>query len=386
MAERKVTFLGCGLIGGSMALALRRRHPDWVIVCLDLAERLPAIVEAQVTDRVGTIEGGAAVHLPDSSLVILATPVDVTIELLGRIAPLLRPGTLVTDVCSTKRHVSEAARRVMPPGVHFVGGHPVAGSHQSGVEAAQPLLFRDRVYVLCPYQDTPGEVMISLLDMVDDLMAIPVTLESEEHDQVLAMISHVPQLLAVAVMHAASEHDVTHKLLELVAGPGFLGLTRIAASDFSLWKGTVDTNRDAIEQALHRFESSLALVRRGIEQGTLGELWAEVSRRRRTMNVDGYPRMRKPDLRILIDHHDEELLKQLSARLQNVRQIGRTKVAQQLGVRDADRERQLLQTRQQWARSLDIPSDLVRDLFEVILRHSRSIQESESSSSPDRSS
>ncbi|MCP4675971.1 MAG: prephenate dehydrogenase/arogenate dehydrogenase family protein [Deltaproteobacteria bacterium] len=373
MTSGSVTIVGCGLIGGSMGMALKRRRPEMELTCLDVSENLPAISAAGFADRVGVLDNAEDI-LSGSELVILAMPVEVILEQLEIIAPHLKMGAVVTDVGGTKVEIAAEAERVLPDGVHFIGGHPIAGSENSGVQAADPLLFKGNVYVLCPNPDTPAPALIKLIDLVEDLMALPLTIEPEEHDRILAMVSHVPQLLSIALVHAALEEDSFHSLLDVTVGRGFLDLTRIAASRFEPWKGVLKTNRRSISDALDRLEESLSAVRKSLEDDDLSELWTQVSARRRKMTPEILLRKRKPDLRLLIDQHDERILKALSDRMRSVRQMGELKADQDAPVYDPGRERRLLNARREWGRALGIPSDLIDELFEVIVRHSRNMQ------------
>ena len=373
MKTKKITIIGCGLIGGSISLALRRRRPEWSLTCLDVPARLPAIREAAVADEVGSIEDLAA-HVPDSSLVLIATPVHAVLETASRLRPYLRPGSIVTDVASTKKRIMEEAQSLMPPGVHFIGGHPMAGSEHSGVEAADPLLFSDRVYLLCPYADTPSDALLQLMDLAEDLLALPITVDPGEHDRIMAVVSHLPQLISVALMHAAQAGDAEHAMLDKLAGRGFLDMTRLAASEFAMWQGILETNRDAIEESLDRFGRSLSQLREAIANGSGALLWEQAGSRRRKMAADSLVRPRKPDLRSQIDRCDKQILAALGHRIQAARRIGKLKMNQASPVHDPDRERRMLLQRKEWAQSLGLSSDLIDELFAVIVKHSSRIQ------------
>jgi prephenate dehydrogenase len=373
MKTKKITIIGCGLIGGSIALALRRRRPEWSVACLDVPARLPAIREAAVADEIGSIEDLAA-HVPDSSLVLIATPVQAVLETASRLRPHLRPGSIVTDVASTKKRIMEEAQSLMPPGVHFIGGHPMAGSEHSGVEAADPLLFSDRVYLLCPYADTPSDALLQLMDLAEDLLALPITVDPGEHDRIMAVVSHLPQLISVALMHAAQAGDAEHAMLDRLAGGGFLDMTRLAASEFAMWQGILETNRDAIEESLDRFGRSLTQLREAIANGSGALLWEQAGSRRRKMAADRLVRPRKPDLRTQIDRCDKQILAALGHRMQAARRIGKLKMNQAAPVHDPDRERRMLLQRKEWAQSLGLSSDLIEELFAVIVKHSSRIQ------------
>jgi prephenate dehydrogenase len=377
MAQTKLAIIGSGLIGGSMALALRRRRSDWRITCLDLADRLPALREACVADEIGTLEDMAAC-LPGCSVVILATPVPAILEMVERIGPHLGMGTIVTDVGSTKKRIMAEARKLMPPGTYFIGGHPMAGSERSGVEAADPLLFHDRVYLLCPYPDTPPEALLFLLDLVESLMARAITIDPEEHDRIMATVSHLPQLIAVALMHAAQAADATHTMLEAIAGRGFLDMTRLAASDYGVWQGILENNREDILDAITQFEKSLALLRDTVSAGNAALPWEQASQRRRQMGLENLNRLRKMDLRVMIDHYDRQLLGTLGQRMQAARKVGKLKLNQATPIHDPDRERRLLRQRRDWGKSWGLSEEFIDELFAVILRHSNRLQEAES--------
>ena len=373
MGNSKITIIGCGLIGGSMALALRRRRPEYSIACLDLPERLPAIREAGVTDEAGTLDD-IPKHVPGSSIVFLATPVQDILHTIALLAPHLSPGTIVTDAGSTKRQIMAEAQKLVPPGVHFIGGHPMAGSEHSGVEAADPLLFSDRVYVLCPYSDTPPDALLTMMDLVESLMAFPITVDPEEHDRIMAMVSHVPQLIAVALMNSAQKADAEHGMLDKLAGRGFLDMTRLAASDYRIWEGILKTNSEAIAQAVERFTRTLGFLSGGAPGEDLAPVWDAAAKRRRKMGPDSMARPRKHDLRGLIDRYDKQMVTALGHRIQVARKIGKLKMHQAAPVVDPVRERRMMRERAEWGKSLGLPDELIDELFTVIIKHSSRIQ------------
>jgi prephenate dehydrogenase len=306
--------------------------------------------------------------------VILATPVEVILEQLEEISSYLLEGTIVTDVGSVKSPIMERARQVLPEGVCFIGGHPIAGSEVSGVQAADPFVFKERVYVLCPFYDTPAEALLTLIEMAESLLSRPVTIEPEEHDRAMAMVSHVPQLLSVALFKAAVDDDTGHGMLDLLAGRGFLGLTRLAASDFNVWNGILKTNLPTIGRAFARFERSLEAVRSEMDRGELGRLWEPLAERRRDMGLERLPRMRLPEWRQLIDQCDEEILRALSHRMQVATRIGELKRQRESPVADPDRERRMMAKRHVWAKTLDVPTGLVDEMFDIIMKYSRQTQ------------
>jgi prephenate dehydrogenase len=369
----KITIIGCGLIGGSMALALKRRQPGYSVACLDLPERIPAVREAGVADHIGTLED-LGTHVPQSSIVVIATPVQSILGIIEMLRPFLQDGTLVTDVGSTKNKIMSEAQARVPPGVHFIGGHPMAGSERSGVEAADALLFSDRVYALCPYPDTPPDALIALMSLAESLLAIPITLDPEEHDRIMAMVSHLPQLISVALMQAARAGDAEHAMLDKLAGRGFLDMTRLAASDYGMWRGILDTNQDAIKESVERFNECLSRLTGGKPEAETALAWDQAGRHRRKMVPESLIRPRKHDLRSMIDRYDKQILSVLGHRIDTARKIGKLKMNQAAPVVDPDRERRMMAVRADWGKSLGLPADFVQDLFAVILKHSSRIQ------------
>ena len=256
-----VALLGTGLIGASIGLALRRRHPTLPVVGYDAAGEHAnhALRLGAVTDVRGSV--AEAVH--DAALVVVAVPLNRIPELLAHVGEHAPPGALVTDVGSVKGSVMAAASR-LPEGVRFVGGHPMAGAATAGPEGADPLLFENAVYVLTPPAGTPPleSHAPEALWLVDAVGARPVVMDADRHDRVAATISHLPQLLAVALVEAAA--DTGDDALGLAAG-GFRDMTRIAGSPFSMWGPILRDNREAVADVLMRFEERLASVRQRVE-------------------------------------------------------------------------------------------------------------------------
>ncbi len=373
----KITIVGCGLIGGSMALALKRRRSDCSVACLDLPERIPAIMEAGITEQVGTLEDLASC-VSESSIVVLATPIQSVLNIMTRLAPFLKEDTIVTDVSSTKKKIMEEIPRLLPPGAHFIGGHPMAGSEHSGVESANPLLFSERVYMLCPYAYTPPDALLTLMDLVESLLAVPITIDPEEHDRVMAMVSHLPQLISIALMHTALAGDAEHEMLNKLAGRGFLDMTRLAGSNYEIWRGILETNKDAIKLEIDRFYQSLSFLSSGLLGDEVALAWERAGKSRRAMRPDSLDRPRKQDLRSMIDLYDKQILGSLGHRIELARKIGKLKMHQAAPVTDPDRERRMMLQREEWGKSLGLPGDLVRELFAVIVKHSSRIQEMQS--------
>jgi len=250
----------------------------------------------------------------------------------------------------------------------------MAGSERSGVEAADPLLFSERVYMLCPDPDTPPDALLSLMDLAESLLAVPITLDPEEHDRIMAMASHLPQLISVALMHAARAGDAEHAMLDKIAGRGFLDMTRLAGSDYGIWKGILETNREAILEAADRFSRSLSALNGGLPEEEKASIWEKAGRHRRKMVPDSLVRPRKGDLRSMIDRYDKQILSALGHRIDTARRIGRLKMHQAAPIVDPERERRMMRQREEWGKSLGLPQELVAELFAVILKYSSRVQ------------
>jgi prephenate dehydrogenase len=259
----RVTVVGCGLVGASFALALRRagacgRVAGWDAdpAVLDEALRLGAIDEVDEAFR----EGG----ISRSDLVYLATPVGQVVEFLRACAPHVKPGAVVTDAGSTKVEVCCAARSQTEKSWRFVGGHPVAGSHLRGPGHARADLFEGAPYVLTPSADGSDPAALeALAETLSHLGARVCVLTAAEHDRALARLSHLPQLVSCAL--AATVNDDPDEVeLSALAGPGYRDMTRLAASPWGIWQDILATNSREVADALDALIDKLSAARDGL--------------------------------------------------------------------------------------------------------------------------
>jgi len=268
----KVAILGPGLIGASVGLALKQRGLAHEIVGL---ARHPSTLEKAVS--VGAIDSGTLrleEALEGADVVVFAAPVTATIALLeqiGRLAfPLLKgkeSKPLLTDVCSTKAAVVEAARRSLPAGLEFIGGHPMAGGEPSGPEYARADLFLGATWVLTPIPQSSPEALSRSEAFARALGANVILLSPELHDELVAVVSHLPHLLAVALMQEAGEIASIHPQTWQVAARGFRDMTRLAASSAAVWKDICLTNSACLLRALAAFRSRLEKVETWLQHG-----------------------------------------------------------------------------------------------------------------------
>ncbi len=261
---KTLAVVGLGLIGASVAEATRKRFPAWRI----LGVSSPGTVREAL--KIGLIDEGfegyehAGKVLEQCDIGILCTPIDKILGLLEGWAkdPLtLRSGAVITDAGSTKADICAAARKAFPPGGNgsFIGSHPMAGSEKTGLAARDAHLFENAAWILCPEKDAPAPAVESLRGFVEGLGAHVLTFPPVRHDMLVAQVSHLPQLLATALAAHVSAADGLDDMLQ-VAGAGFRDMTRLAASNHSVWEPILRTNRKNLELILPAFRRELEVL------------------------------------------------------------------------------------------------------------------------------
>ena len=248
MKWRRVTVLGCGLIGGSFAKALKDNHLAERIAGWDVStDAIGEALRLQIIDEVDDAFSSGGVS--DSDLVYLAMPVNEIIKFLREAGSQIKDGAIVTDAGSTKTEVLKAARTHLPKGKIFIGGHPVAGSHLHGASHAEATLFANAPYILINDSQTDETVLAAVKETIEFIGARVVLMSAEEHDRAMAMVSHLPQLLSSALAQTVESQPDAQTLLE-VAGSGFRDMTRLAESSWKVWRDICATNTVQIACAL----------------------------------------------------------------------------------------------------------------------------------------
>ncbi|MEA3408049.1 MAG: prephenate dehydrogenase [Chloroflexota bacterium] len=269
--DARVAIVGLGLMGGSLAAALRASGRCREVV--GVARRRSTCARAlslRFVDRATTdLEEGVG----DVDVVVLATPVRDILDKVKTIGVLLKPGCLVMDVGSTKRAICEAMAR-MPPHVQPIGGHPMCGKETSGLTMAEPGLYHDSVFVLVPLDRTAPQALALAKDLVEDIGAKPLVLDAKHHDHIVAAISHLPYLLAVTLVNAAEELACEDPLAWELAAGGFRDTSRVAGSSLVMMLDILRTNRGPILDALHKAQDQLAFLSRCLEDDEFEELEA----------------------------------------------------------------------------------------------------------------
>lgn len=276
MKKLKITFVGLGLIGGSLAKAFKERGLTEEIYAVNRsAAPLKLAMEEGVVDR-GSNEWQD--YMQDSDIVFLCMPIDRTVEWLEFLAPRVSKNCILTDVGSTKAEIIRAADRMEGDFV-FVGGHPMAGSEKSGYAAADADTFIGATYIVSPSNKSTEEAMRTLEELVRAIDAKPVRLEANLHDHAAAGVSHLPHVLAIALASLTMDNETDDGLLEALAGGGYRDMTRIAASSPDMWVPICLENKKPLLELMRDYEQKLRSISALIEaedRDALYDFFAEV--------------------------------------------------------------------------------------------------------------
>ena len=281
MAEpySKIALIGLGLIASSMAHALRAQAFKGTISGhASSAETRAIALEIGICDTVHETAAEAALR---ADLVVLAVPVGVMGAIAAEIAPHLAPGATVTDVGSVKQEVIAAVAPHLPEGVHFIPGHPIAGTEHSGPRSGFATLFRNRGWLLTPLPGADAAATARLRACLEGIGANVDEMNAAHHDLVLAVTSHTPHLIAYTMVGVADDlRRVTDSEVIKYSAGGFRDLTRIAASDPTMWRDVFLTNREAVLDILGRFTEELFALQRAIRMGDGDQLFDYFTRTR----------------------------------------------------------------------------------------------------------
>ncbi|UCH75245.1 MAG: prephenate/arogenate dehydrogenase family protein [Rhodospirillales bacterium] len=288
---KRVALIGLGLEGSSLAWVMKReRLAGHVAGCARTRATLDKAVELGFVD---SVHENVADAVADADLVMLCTPVSTFADIAARIAPALKPGAIVSDVGSVKLAVIRDVGPLLPTGVHFVPGHPVAGTEHSGPESGFAELFEHRYCILTPPPGSDADAVERVAELWRRAGSQVEFMDAHHHDRVLAITSHLPHLIAYTIVgtaadlesqlrrEAASNGDVveTSEVIKFSAG-GFRDFTRIAGSDPVMWRDVFLNNRDAVLEMLGRFVEDLTALQRAIRWGE-GETLEDLFRRTR---------------------------------------------------------------------------------------------------------
>jgi cyclohexadieny/prephenate dehydrogenase len=278
MIYQRVALIGLGLIASSMAHAMRAGGLAGEIVGFAKSPETRAAAKELFCDRV---TDSAAEAVQGADLVVLAVPVGAMGEIAAEIGPHLKPGATVTDVGSVKRAVVDAVAPQVPGGVHFIPGHPLAGTEYSGPRSGFATLFQNRWWLLTPPPDADAAAVARLRSLLEAMGANVDEMDVEHHDLVLAVVSHVPHAIAYTMVGVADHmRRVSQSEVIKYSASGFRDFTRIAASDPVMWRDVFLTNKDAVLDILGRFAEELFVLQRAIRMGDGDHLHAYFTRTR----------------------------------------------------------------------------------------------------------
>ena len=270
---KTIYIAGLGLIGASMALGIKRDHPDYEILGYNRSQASRDIaLERGMIDRA---TDDFASFAPLADVIILTLPIKQTIAFIQELAGLnLKEGVIISDAGSTKSAIVEVAEEYLAgKSIRFVGAHPMAGSHKTGAASADVNLFENAYYIFTPSSLTTPETLSEMKDLLSGLHARFIEIDAKEHDRVTSQISHFPHILASGLMEQtviyAQEHEMTRRF---VAG-GFRDMTRIAESEPGMWTSILLSNRETILERIEDFKERLDGIGQAISKGEEEQIW-----------------------------------------------------------------------------------------------------------------
>ncbi len=250
-------FIGFGLIGGSMAKILRENHKDISLIAYNYyGDKANPSLELALSDGVLNHISTDLKDFSRCDVIFLCAPVLSNIVYLQELKDIIKPNCILTDVGSVKGNIYDA---IVELGLekHFIGGHPMAGSEKTGYESANLRLFENAYYVLTPSDKISQTAVTFMEKLVTELAALPVILDSKNHDDMVAAISHVPHIIASSLVNMVRENDDEHGSMISLAAGGFKDITRIASSSPVMWQNICLTNKESIKKFLNHYKASI---------------------------------------------------------------------------------------------------------------------------------
>jgi prephenate dehydrogenase len=274
----RIAIVGLGLMGGSLAMAIRQRWARGLIIAIDSKDVLEEAMRSHTAD----VAGDDLVIASEADLIVLAAPVQQNVATLGRLADYVTGDVLVTDMGGTKV-TTLAAAQTLPARMRFIGGHPLAGAAAGGFAAARPDLFAGRPWLITPPADVRPDDLERLQRFITDLGAHPKRLAAEAHDHMIGYLSHLPQLTASALMHVVGEHAGAEGLA--LSGRGLRDTTRLASSPPAIWRDIAETNAANIADALDELIGVLQELRRDLpDHRTLDRIFESAAEWKRRLD------------------------------------------------------------------------------------------------------
>ena len=270
---KTIYIAGLGLIGASMALGIKRDHPDYEILGYNRSQASRDIaLERGMIDRA---TDDFASFAPLADVIILTLPIKQTIAFLQKLATLeLKEGVIISDAGSTKSAIVATAEKYFADKpVRFVGAHPMAGSHKTGAASADVNLFENAYYIFTPSSLTTPDTLEEMKDLLSGLHARFIEIDAEEHDRVTSQISHFPHILASGLMEQTASYAEEHEMARRFAAGGFRDMTRIAESEPGMWTSILLSNRETIIERIEDFKRRLDEVGQAISKCDENQIW-----------------------------------------------------------------------------------------------------------------
>ncbi len=245
---KKIAVIGLGLIGGSIALSLKSINKDFLISGYDVKEETMSI--AKYRNIIDVIARNYEDAVRDADLIIIATPISDIVEVVSNIKDYLKKGAIITDVGSAKEKIVNRVNEILPEGVVFIGGHPMAGSENEGILSATNDLFKNTFYILTPTDTTMSEPLATLHSILSKIGAKVISIEPKEHDENVALISHLPHVLSTNLVDMIDDKQKSMKNLFKLCAGGFRDMTRIAAANIKMWLDISLENKDKLIKSI----------------------------------------------------------------------------------------------------------------------------------------
>jgi len=282
---KRIAIIGVGLIGGSFALALKRKGVGEQIIGVDEQFVLEKAIAQEAIDR-GYTRNQLEDAISEADLILICTPVHLIVKLLPRITKAAKSGALISDVGSTKREIVRIAGDVLPEDKFFIGGHPMTGAESRGIDSADSYLFENTIYVLTPSHPIPNGMRRDFGELLETIGAKVILLPPALHDEIAAAVSHLPQLAAVALMNLVGAHQIKSPHFLKMAAGGFRNMTRVASSPYGNWEDIINSNSDKIIEFIDKYIKELQQIKKSLGKPKLEERFLKAAVDRMSIPTD----------------------------------------------------------------------------------------------------
>lgn len=256
----KISIVGLGLIGGSIAKSIKNIEPNYLISAFDKKEILSTAKKSGIIDReLNSIEEAA-----DSDIIFLCLPTDLSLKALSILAPLVKSNSIITDVSGVK-YIFEKKWKKLKSNGKYIGGHPMTGKEQGGFENSDPLLFQNSIYILSDKLKNESGPLLAIINILGARIKF---IDPKLHDKIVSMVSHLPQILSIALVNSLPDEEGQVNYLDFAAG-GFRDMTRIASSKFNIWKSVIDLNSKNIVSSIRIIKKKLNTFEKAIKSGDI---------------------------------------------------------------------------------------------------------------------